>query len=167
MQAPPFPLMEQSEYASPIGILQIGIIEYALAWIGLPKVDAQNHELKKTTESPSMKQIKKALDGYFSDPLYCFNLPLFIHGTHFQKKVWQEIQTISSGETLTYSDIAARIKSHPRAIGTACRTNNIPLVIPCHRVLGKSSPGGYAGQQTGEWPPIKRWLLEHEGVTCS
>ena len=164
MQTPPFPLTEQSEYSSPIGILQIGVLEHSLAWIGLPIMDPINSNMTKKRDSLTMKQIKIALDGYFANANYSFDLPLFLHGSPFQKKVWQALQALPSGQVLSYSDLAGKLKSHPRAIGTACRTNRIPIVIPCHRILAKSGIGGYADAQPGKWPQMKLWLLKHEKV---
>lgn len=168
MQPPPFPLMEHSQYASPLGILQIGMVEHTLAWIGLPDQTTPATPKSNTkNDSISMQQVKTALDNYFHDASYQFDLSLFLYGTPFQKKVWQALQTLQCNETLSYSELALRLKTHPRAIGNACRTNRIPIVIPCHRILAKSGLGGYAGKQEGKWPQMKIWLLEHEGYQIS
>lgn len=166
MQQPPFPLMEQSEYPSPIGLLQIGIVEHALAWIGLPSLEKSTTSKKNSPskDSISMKQIKIALENYFSNSNYQFELPLFIQGTFFQKKVWQALQSIPWGSTKSYNDLAIELKTHPRAIGNACRTNRIPIVIPCHRITAKAGLGGYGGKLAGDWPAIKQWLLTHEKI---
>ena len=73
--------------------------------------------------------------------------PFIARGTPFQRLVWEEIGRIGRGETRTYGGIAARIgrPGAARAVGMACNANPLAIVIPCHRVVGKSGPGGYAG----------------------
>ncbi|MDO6385980.1 methylated-DNA--[protein]-cysteine S-methyltransferase [Uliginosibacterium sp. 31-12] len=104
------------------------------------------------------------LEQYRQNPAQLFNLPLLARGTIFQQRVWHSIRTIPAGQTLNYGDIADRLGSAPRAIGQACGANPFPLVTPCHRVLGKSSMGGFS-HATGGWLlDTKRWLLQHEGA---
>lgn len=93
-----------------------------------------------------------------------FNLPLRAEGTRFQQRVWQALQKIPSGKTLTYGELAKILNSSPRAVGQACRNNPIPIIIPCHRVVSASGLGGYAGDTGGKLMAIKKWLLRHEGV---
>jgi methylated-DNA-[protein]-cysteine S-methyltransferase len=66
-------------------------------------------------------------------------------GSDFEQRVWAERQDIPHGETRSYGDLAAATRSAPRAVGRACGRNPIPIVIPCHRVLGKGWMGGYSG----------------------
>lgn len=162
MYKPPTSLTEHSDYLSPIGLLQIGIIKDQLAWIGLPLNETLTSPNSKAPDSPLVKQVKFALDCYFSDPTYRFDIPLLLQGTSFQKRVWEALQQLPGNTTLTYGELATRLNTHPRAIGAACRTNNIPIIIPCHRILAKTGLGGYAGGQTGKWSQMKVWLLNHE-----
>ena len=74
------------------------------------------------------------------------------------------MRAIRSGKVQSYGDLAARIGSASLAVGQACGNNPIPIVIPCHRVVGKSGIGGFAKQRDGHMVDIKRWLLAHEGV---
>jgi methylated-DNA-[protein]-cysteine S-methyltransferase len=85
-------------------------------------------------------------------------------GTPFQRRVWQRLSAIPAGETLTYGALARELGTSARAVGGACRTNPIPLVIPCHRVVATNGLGGYSGERGGDWLAKKRWLLAHEGV---
>lgn len=89
-------------------------------------------------------------------------LPLDVHATAFQQRVWQELRKIPYGQTRSYSEIARAI-GHPRAaraVARACATNPVPLVIPCHRVIREDgSLGGYGGGIAR-----KRALLSHEGA---
>jgi methylated-DNA-[protein]-cysteine S-methyltransferase len=108
------------------------------------------------------RQANEQIKSYLNNPSFEFDLPLQTNGTLYQTKVWQEISSIHVGKTLTYSDIAEKIRSGPRAVGGACRANPIPLVIPCHRVVAKNGLGGFAGEESGIFLDIKRWLLNHE-----
>ena len=63
---------------------------------------------------------------------------------------------------LVDKELAELLKTHPRAIGQACRRNPVPIIIPCHRILAKNGIGGFAGETLGQWIEIKSWLLAHE-----
>ena len=92
----------------------------------------------------AFKQIKEYLDG---DRKY-FDLPIELMGTEFQKKVWNELRNIPYGQTKTYKDIALAIKNEKacRAIGNANNKNPLPIIIPCHRVIGSNGKlVGYSG----------------------
>ena len=92
----------------------------------------------------AFKQIKEYLDG---DRKY-FDLPIELMGTEFQKKVWNELRNIPYGQTKTYKDIAFAIKNEKacRAIGNANNKNPLPIIIPCHRVIGRNGKlVGYSG----------------------
>ena len=77
------------------------------------------------------------------------------------------MQAIPRGQVLTYGEVAARIGSSPRAVGQACGNNPIPVIIPCHRIVGKASLGGFMHHSGGYALDIKRWLLVHEEHTPS
>ena len=87
------------------------------------------------------------------------NSPYFENGTEFQKKVWKLISAIPYGETRTYGELAMSLGSvhYARAVGGACNANPLALVIPCHRVVGRNSIGGFAGGIT-----VKKKLLALE-----
>ena len=109
-----------------------------------------------------LKHLKVELRKYFSGHLQQFTSPLDVRGTVFQNKVWQAMQAIPYGKTETYAQVAATIRVGKgfRAVGTACGANPLPIVIPCHRVVG--SHGGFGGYAGGL--PVKEWLLRREGV---
>jgi AraC family transcriptional regulator of adaptative response/methylated-DNA-[protein]-cysteine methyltransferase len=102
--------------------------------------------------------------GAVEAPALGLNLPLDIRGTAFQQRVWQALQEIPAGTTVTYSDVAGRIgaPSSVRAVASACAANNIAIAIPCHRVVRRDgSPAGYA------WGvERKRRLLDIEASAC-
>ncbi|MEN8180572.1 MAG: methylated-DNA--[protein]-cysteine S-methyltransferase [Pseudomonadota bacterium] len=103
------------------------------------------------------------IQHYLQNPAASLKTKLKIEGTEFQNKVWKRLQQIPMGKTQTYGQLAEELNSSARAIGNACRSNPCPLVIPCHRVVGKSGLGGFSGQRSGPKLEIKRWLLMHEG----
>ena len=96
-------------------------------------------------ETPLIKKAINQIDEYFSGKRKTFNLPLVLHGTDFQIKVWNALQQIPYGETRSYGEIAIMIKNPKacRAVGMANNRNPIAIVIPCHRVIG--SDGSLVG----------------------
>lgn len=111
-------------------------------------------------ETPILQEAKQQLSEYFEGKRTSFDLPLKFHGTDFQKKCWQALQKIPFGETKSYQEqaqLTGNIKA-VRAVGGANNKNPIPIIVPCHRVIGKNgSLVGYAGGIEK-----KKWLLEHE-----
>lgn len=100
------------------------------------------------------------LREFFEGSRTGFDLPLSPRGTDFQKRVWAELRKIPFGATRSYQEIALAIgrPEATRAVGAANGANPIPIVVPCHRVIG--SNGALTG--FGGGLPVKRWLLEHE-----
>lgn len=111
-------------------------------------------------------RVIEQLQTYFRDPRTSFTVPLACQGTVFQQRVWEALCAIPAGTVLTYGELARQLGTAARAVGGACRTNPIPILIPCHRVVARQGLGGYAGEVTGDPLGIKRWLLQHEGVNC-
>ncbi|MBE0614435.1 MAG: methylated-DNA--[protein]-cysteine S-methyltransferase [Burkholderiales bacterium] len=117
------------------------------------------------TQAPTDALAERAcrqIEKYAADPEYVFKLPLTRLGTAFQRRVWDQIAAIRSGQTRSYGDLARLLGSAPRAVGQACGTNYFPLVIPCHRVVAASGIGGFAHNSGGYLIEIKRRLLAHE-----
>jgi methylated-DNA-[protein]-cysteine S-methyltransferase len=103
------------------------------------------------------------LDAYFAGELIDFDLPLDLHGTDFQRACWLALATIPYGQTVSYGEQARRLGLGPvaaRAVGAANGQNPLPVVLPCHRVIG--ADGSLTG--FGGGLPLKRFLLEHEGA---
>jgi len=114
------------------------------------------------TETPVLKRARAAFEAYFAGRKNAFDgLPLRPGGTDHQRAVWRAMQAIPYGKTTSYAAIARKIKSGPRPVGTACGKNPLPIIIPCHRVLGSNGIGGYSGN---DGLPTKRYLLALEGV---
>lgn len=111
------------------------------------------------------KEVCAQLQAYLLNPKFIFDLSLHISGTAHQRRVWQKIQEIPSGQTTSYAEIAAIIHSAPRAVGRACGANKIPIIIPCHRIIAKNGGlGGFMNASEGSPLEIKRWLLKHESI---
>lgn len=105
------------------------------------------------------------LQAYLDDPSQRFELPMLLKGTHHRLAVWEAMCRIPAGATRTYGDLAKELKSSPRAVGGACGANPIPIVVPCHRIVGAGGLGGFMGaKEEGFELSIKRWLLRHEGA---
>lgn len=104
------------------------------------------------------------LSAYLRDPDHVFDLPLDLHGTAHQRKVWQALLAIPRGATRQYGELARQLGSASQAVGQACGANPIALIVPCHRVVGKDGLGGFMRHAEGDELNIKRWLLRHEGA---
>jgi methylated-DNA-[protein]-cysteine S-methyltransferase len=105
---------------------------------------------------------REQLDAYFAGALERFDLPLALHGTPFQLRVWEELTRIPFAETISYKELALRLGDLKlvRAVGLANGRNPVSIVVPCHRVIGADGTlVGYGGGLER-----KRWLLDHEAV---
>ncbi len=144
-------------YSSPVGVLRISSTEHYLsevhflneAPVGAPV------QLNSLLESCVVQ-----LEEYFQGLRKVFDLPFSQTGSDFQKRVWEELTLIPFGRTISYMDLAKRL-GDPKAIRAAASTNGknqLPIIVPCHRVIGANNDlVGFGG---GLWR--KRWLLDHE-----
>ena len=113
-------------------------------------------------ENAPLRAARAQLLQYFTGERREFDLPLTLQGTSFQKQVWRTLVQIPYGSTFSYRDLATRIgrPTAMRAVGAANGRNPLPIVLPCHRVIGANgSLTGFGGGL-----PAKRWLLQHEGA---
>jgi methylated-DNA-[protein]-cysteine S-methyltransferase len=151
--------------AAPFGRLGIGT-EMVDGSLMVSKIDYL--PAKASLVSPKnqlARQVAMQCREYFKNPAAKFDLPLKPIGTVHQQRVWSCIRDIPTGKSKTYGEIAALIKSGPRAVGSACGANPFPLVTPCHRVVSAQGIGGFMKEDSpGLYRQIKIWLLEHEGV---
>ena len=152
----------QAKYHAPFAVLGVRTAGNLLIDIDyLPRGVATLAPLNRLAE-----KVCRQIERYLDDPGFRFDLPFGFNGTEFQCKVWRAICKIPSGGTLTYLDIAGKLATAPRPVGGACGANRIPIVIPCHRVVGSTGLGGFMKARDGFPLDIKRWLLRHEGVSC-
>ena len=144
---------------SPLGPLTLSGTEGALTGIAFGVIREGEER-----PSPVLEQAARELEKYFAGAMRAFTVPLSPEGTEFQKKVWEALRAIPYGTTASYGDIAARIGKPGGAIavGQANSKNLIPIIIPCHRVIGS---GGKLVGYTGGLH-IKRALLAVEGIKC-
>ncbi len=145
-----------ARFPSPIGDLQIICTPEALLGIHFE----ENFTDVPMGDSALIRRVKRELQEYFKGKRKEFNLPLDMKGTPFQWEVWQALIRIPFGLTVTYGDLAKQIgrPKAVRAVGMANARNPIPIIVPCHRVIGNTGKlVGYAG---GLWR--KEWLLQHE-----
>lgn len=146
-------------FNSPIGWLEIKGSEKGITSINFLD-DNPTAPAAAPAAATIFRQCTKQLDEYFSGKRKFFDLKLDIEGTDFQKKVWNELLNIPFGKTCTYLDMAKILgnKMALRAVGNANGKNPIPIIIPCHRVIG--SDGKLVGFGGRLWR--KKWLLEFE-----
>jgi len=109
-----------------------------------------------------LDEARRQLVAYFAGQLRAFELPLAPNGTEFQRRVWAELTKIPFGATISYAQLARRVSNEAavRAVGAANGRNPIPIIVPCHRVIG--SDGSLTG--FGGGLHRKQWLLRHEGA---
>ncbi|MEO8847828.1 MAG: methylated-DNA--[protein]-cysteine S-methyltransferase, partial [Casimicrobiaceae bacterium] len=123
---------------------------------------AATHALRAPA-SPMAENAISDIERYLADPQYPFAVALKPRGTPFQQRAWQAILDIPCGESRTYGELAQKLVSSPRAVGQACGSNPIALIIPCHRVTGsRGDLGGFMHSTASDPLRIKRWLLAHE-----
>ncbi len=146
-------------YETIIGKITITECNSQITSIDFGLTDAKQYNMKETA---LIKEARKELEEYFKGDRKTFNLPLALKGTPFQKKVWQVLMTIPYGETMSYKQVAEAIGNPKacRAVGMANNRNPIPIVVPCHRVIGSNGKlVGYGGGLH-----IKEKLLEMEQI---
>lgn len=149
---------------TPIGALQLVSNGHALTAIHFPgQHQVDTHSTAPDPGDAVLTRAAKQLEQYFAGQRRDFDLPLAASGTAFQQSVWQALRDIPHGELRSYADIARSIGRDKavRAVGAANGRNPLPIVVPCHRVIGSNKTlTGYAGGLT-----IKRQLLQLEGIT--
>jgi len=149
----------QARLAAPFGVLGIYCDVDGLTGIEFLAPDI----VPSSPNNALSKMVCGQLLAYFDNPAFHFDLPLKFNGTAHQIKVWQAMCGIPCGKTRSYGELAAALHSSAQAVGQACGANPLPIVIPCHRVVGKAGLGGFMHHSGGYALDIKRWLLAHEG----
>jgi len=146
---------------SPVGDLLLAVRDGRVLRVGFAQ---ERHAYPREGDWRESREhvdvLRRQLQEYFSGERALFDLELLPIGTDFQRRVWTELSRIPYGETISYGELARRIGNHKamRAVGLANGRNPIPIVVPCHRVIGAD------GSLTGFGGGIerKRWLLDHE-----
>lgn len=144
-------------YNSPIGLLEIEAEKSGITYILFDKTE----DGAQLDPDGLLNKCMDELNEYFTGRRKIFDIKIDPRGTDFQKKVWNELYKIPFGKTQSYLDIARRTgdPNNIRAVGGANHRNKIPIIIPCHRVIG--ADGSLTGYGGGLWR--KKWLLDFEG----
>lgn len=154
--------MTQPDYNAVVSapLFSIGIVCNADEITGIDYLPPRAELAPKT---PLAREAVRQLRAWLKDSRFAFGLPLAPAGTHYQRRVWDQINAIPVGQTRSYGEVAAAIGSGARAVGNACGSNPYPIVVPCHRVVAANHGlGGFARNRDGFLLDIKKWLLAHE-----
>lgn len=148
---------------TPIGPLTLTADEDALVGISFGIDEATTRSTVRDDDCPVLKEARRQLEEYFAGVRTEFDLPLAPRGTPFQLRVWEQLRLIPYGSTTSYGELASRLgdRNASRAVGLANGRNPIPIVVPCHRVIG--ADGSLTGFSGGV--DTKRRLLELEAAT--
>jgi O-6-methylguanine DNA methyltransferase len=162
-------IVHVADFDSPIGALRVASSGSGLAFLGLPRGDGRGFAgwlvrsapgaRREEAFAPNRRAIRQVLE-YLEGKRTCFELPLDLRGTAFQRSVWQELLAIPYGATRSYAEVARAIGSPRavRAVGAANGANPVAIVVPCHRVIATGGKlGGYGGGLD-----LKRRLLAME-----
>lgn len=149
---------------SPIGRLELVSDGTSLTALTIEKDGVLPRDAMPAQSNRVLDRAARQLDEYFTGRRRSFSLSLAARGTAFQHAIWDQLSELEWGEITTYGELGlgAGRASAGRAVGGAIGANPIPIVVPCHRVLG--SDGRVTGYSGGAGIPTKLWLLEHEGV---
>ena len=159
---------------TPIGKVRVELGEKGVTRLRLPHVGGHDNDRPEgfrggsgagtDGERREADRVREQLAQYFRGGRREFSIPLDLRGTDFQVRVWRAVSKIPYGTTASYAD-AARVVGRPRAVravGSAVGANPVPILVPCHRVIGSSGAlTGYGGGLE-----MKRWLLRLEGVAA-
>lgn len=148
---------------APIGRLIVASDGEAIAGVWMANASPSDAAwAERRGSDPVLDEARDQLDRYFAGRLREFTLRLAPNGTDFQRRVWRALEAIPFGTTISYAELARRVGSSAavRAVGAANGRNPIPIIVPCHRVIG--SDGSLTG--FGGGLERKQWLLHHEGA---
>ncbi len=147
--------------ASPVGRLLLAACEAGLCHLSF---EEGRHDVQPQPgwreDDRRLGEVIRQLNDYFAGTLRQFDVPLAPQGTVFQRRVWEELCRIPYGETISYAQLAHRVRNPraSRAVGLANGANPIAIIVPCHRVIGSDGTlTGYGGGLRN-----KQWLLAHE-----
>lgn len=154
---------------TPLGKAMVAVTGRGVCQIGLPGttreafcevVDRRYSEMELVENVDAARSVVTQLQEYWRGGRTEFSVDIDLRGTPFQRSVWEFLQSIPYGETSTYGYVAEAIGSSGayQAVGRAVGANPVPIIIPCHRIIG--SDGSLTGFAAGI--DVKRWLLEHE-----
>jgi len=150
--------------SSPIGRIEIVGNGDAITSLSIEHQGTLPHDDLPEQSDAILDRAATQLDEYFAGHRHDFDLPVSLAGTAFQLAVWEQLVDLEFGEVISYGELgmATGRASAGRAVGGAVGANPVPIIVPCHRVLG--SDGRITGYSGGDGIPTKSWLLDHEGI---
>lgn len=149
---------------SPIGRIEVVGDGSAVVGLAIERDGMLPHDDVAEAPDPVVDAAVEQLQQYFAGTRRVFDVPVTLGGTPFQRDVWQQIARLGFGETASYGELGRGTgrATAGRAVGGAVGANPVPILVPCHRILG--SDGMITGYSGGEGIPTKSWLLDHEGI---
>jgi methylated-DNA-[protein]-cysteine S-methyltransferase len=153
--------------SSPIGRIEIVGNGEAIVSLSIEREGTLPDEDSPERSDPILDRAVEQLEQYFAGHRRDFDLPISLAGTAFQLAVWEQLVALEWCEVVSYGELgqATGRATAGRAVGGAVGANPIPIIVPCHRVLG--SDGRITGYSGGDGIPTKSWLLAHEGIAHS
>lgn len=151
--------------ASPLGRIEVVGDGASITGLTIERAGALPHDALDERPDAITDRAVTQLEEYFSGSRRHFDVPVsFARGTVFQRAIWEQLVGLSWGEVASYGQLGARTgrPGAGRAVGGAVGANPVPIIVPCHRVLGAS--GVITGYSAGDGIPTKAWLLAHEGI---
>jgi methylated-DNA-[protein]-cysteine S-methyltransferase len=154
-------------FPSPIGRIEVVSNGEAIIALTIEKNGRLPGDALPENSDEVLDRAVRQLEEYFAGHRRDFDLPIALAGTAFQLAVWEQLVALDFGEVVSYGELglATGRATAGRAVGGAVGANPIPIIVPCHRVLG--SNGRITGYSGGEGISTKSWLLEHEGIPHS
>lgn len=149
---------------SPIGRIEVVGDGTAIVGLSIERDGMLPHDELAEAPDPVVDAAVAQLEQYFAGERHDFDVPVRLAGTEFQRAVWAQISDLGFGEIASYGDLGRGTgrATAGRAVGGAVGANPVPIIVPCHRILGAS--GTITGYSGGEGIPTKSWLLAHEGI---
>lgn len=149
---------------SPIGRIELVSDGDAIVSLVIERDGALPHDGSPERPDAVLEQAARELAEYFTGRRRDFDVPVRYAGTVFQESIWAQLREIPFGGVSTYGAMGLVATGRPagRAVGGAVGANPVPILVPCHRVLG--TDGVITGYSAGEGIPTKAWLLDHEGI---
>jgi len=135
---------------------------FVLTFVGDVIIDTAWQLARSDSRQDFFALTEKAIQALLNPGENDVHVRLLERGSAFSRAVWLALTEIPIGRVMTYSDLADKLKSGPRAVAQACRNNPYPGIIPCHRVVSKAGIGGFMGQTQGPWIELKQRLLSYE-----
>lgn len=149
---------------TPIGRIEIVGDGAAVVALSIERDGMLPHDDEPEASDAVLDRAVTQLEEYFAGHRRDFDVPVSLAGTAFQLSVWEQLVDLEWGEVVSYGDLGRGTgrSTAGRAVGGAVGANPVPIIVPCHRVLG--SDGTITGYSGGEGIPTKSWLLAHEGI---